>query len=254
MLLRRGGVNVKVKIGITSGWEPGSIVEGWPLVYVNKGSVEGLERAGAIPVILPILDNRDLFNEYMDMVDGIIVSGEVLSIKRNVVKDGGNNPLYNSNPLRYENESAVIRTAIKKDIPLLGICRGYQVLCVELGGGMKEGDVTIGNKVIHQQGGTALPDTGVHNISIQSGTRLQNMLGTENITVNSFHRQVVETIPEGFRVSAVAPDGSIEAIETTDERFIMGLQFHPEMMRGEIWNNFFRKFVEIVTNYKQKTE
>lgn len=243
---------MKTVIGITSGWEPGTVVPEWPLIYVNRGIVESLENAGAVPVIIPILGG-DAWQDYLPLVDGIVASGEVLSIKRNVMKDGGDNVLRNSNPLRYENEANIIKLAVENRIPVLGICRGYQVLNVELGGTMKAGDITVGNEVMHQQGGVVPPWQGVHEIKIVQGTKLHRMLQVDQVIVNSFHRQAVEELPEGFLVSAVAPDGNIEAIECADERFIMGIQFHPEMMKDAIWTSFFKQFVEIVREHKSNS-
>lgn len=241
---------MQVKIGITSGWEPGTVVEGWPLVYANKGIIDIIVGAGAIPIIIPVVEDEGLYENYMDMIDGIIVSGEVLSIKRNVFEDGGDNVLYNSNPLRYRNEKAAIQMAIRKNIPILGICRGHQVLNVEEGGTMKDGDITIGNEVIHQQGGIKPPDQTAHAISIVQGTKLHKMLNEETVEVNSFHRQAVGKIPSGYIASAISEDGNIEAIETEDSRLIMGLQFHPEMMEGHIWSQFFKNFIKAVAEYK----
>lgn len=243
---------MKVVIGITSGWEPGTVVNDWPLVYVNKGLVESLEKAGAVPVIIPVLGGGG-WQDYLSFVDGVVASGEVLSIKRNVMKDGGDNVLYNSNPLRYENEANVIKLAVARGIPVLGICRGYQVLNVEMGGTMKAGDITEGNEVMHQQGGIVPPWQGVHEVKIVPGTKLHRMLQVDQVLVNSFHRQAVERIPEGYVVRGVAPDGNIEAIEFAGEEFVMGLQFHPEMLPGEVWENFFQQFVAVVREHKSKS-
>lgn len=236
---------MSIKIGITGGWEPGTVVEGWPLVYTNKGVVENVEKHGALPIIIPILEEIEAYEQYMEFIDALIVSGEMLSIKKNVLKEGGDNPLYNSNPLRYENEKAAINAAIKKGIPILGICRGHQVLSVELGGTMKEGDITENNPIMHQQGNIELPTVGVHNIKIKSDTKLYDLIKTDQIMVNSFHRQAVENVPTGFIVSATTEDGNIEAIEYDGEEFIVGVQFHPEMMQGNIWDNFFKEFIQI---------
>ncbi len=241
---------MKIKIGVTSGWEPGTIVEGWPLVYVNKDITDHLAKAGAIPFIIPISENEALTESYLEMADGLVVAGEVLSIKRNVFIDGGNNVLYNSNPLRYKNESVIIKKALEMNIPILGICRGYQVLNVEEGGTMKEEDITIGNKIIHQQGGIASPEQSIHEISIKKGTKLFKMLNKTKIKVNSFHRQALKSIPSGYVVSAFAQDGNIEAIETEDERLVIGTQFHPEMLKDGIWHEFFKSYIKAVKHYK----
>jgi putative glutamine amidotransferase len=237
---------MKVKIGITSGWEPGTVVDGWPLVYVNKGLSDQLERVGALPVVFPVVEDGKMYEEYLNLVDAVIVSGEVLSIKRNVMRDGVKDVLRDSNPLRYCNEQAVVRTALKRNLPLLGICRGYQVLNVEAGGTMKDGDINIGNSVMHQQGGIIPPDRPSHRITITPGTKLHRMLNVEQATVNSFHRQALGKIPPGFVVGAVADDGNIEAIEAGGEQIVIGLQFHPEMLEGQIWSCFFAEFIKLI--------
>lgn len=243
-----------IKIGITSGW--GNLVDGWPLVYTNKGIVDALEQAGALPVIFPVLNDVNVAKaiHYVNMVDAVIVSGEVTSIGRNVIANGGDDPLKNSNPLRYRNERAIIRAAVDNNIPLLGICRGMQILVVEEGGTMNLGEISYssngaGHPVIHQQGLQVPPDTPVHHIRIEQGSKLHELLGSDNLMVNSFHRQSVGTVPDGYRVSATTADGTVEAVEAVDDRLIIGVQFHPEMLRGTEWDNFFTKFVNKIADY-----
>lgn len=235
-----------IRVGITSGWEPGTVVDGWPLVYVNKGLIDCLEEAGVIPVIIPVLENEQLIKDYMEFIDGIILAGEVLSVKRNVIKAFGTNILESSNPLRYRNEIATIQAAKKYKKPLLGICRGYQLLIVAEGGSVGDNDINIGNNILHQQGGIHPPETGVHKIKISEGSILENMLKADSLVVNSFHRQGVNEIPEGYRVGAVTEDNNIEAIESVENPFRMGIQFHPEMLKGEVWKNFFKEFINII--------
>jgi putative glutamine amidotransferase len=240
---------LQVKIGITSGWEPGTVVEGWPLTYVNKNITECIEEAGAIPVIIPVLENEELIDRYMGIIDGIVVSGEVLSIKRNVVKAIGKNILQNSNPLRYKNELAVIKAAKKFRKPLLGICRGLQVLTIVEGGSVLDDDINVGNDIIHQQGGIKPPDAAIHSIRIAPESKLWGMLKRDHLMVNSFHRQALESVPDGYIASAVADDGNIEAIETKGNDFIMGLQFHPEMLKEDVWKGFFKEFISVVKEH-----
>ncbi len=241
-----------VKVGITGGWEPGTVVEGWPLVYANKGLVECIERAGALPVVIPVAEDTRHMDEYMKMLDGVVISGEVLSIKRNVVRDIGQNVLENSNPIRYKNEKAAILSARRLKKPLLGICRGHQVLAVAEGGHVGDEDINEGNTVMHQQGGSRPPDEGVHEIHISPGTTLQKMLNRDILFVNSFHRQAVDRVPEGFRVCALSGDGRIEAMESVAGPFAMGIQFHPEMLKEEIWQRFFSEFVTLIREHQNK--
>jgi len=242
---------MKVKIGITTGWEPGTVVEGWPLIYGSKDLVDRIERAGGLPILIPILENQELIPEYIQMVDGIIVSGEVLSIKRNVMNDYSNNVLYNSNPLRYVNEEKVITESIKSNIPLLGICRGYQVLCVQQGGTVFDDDINLNTNVVHQQKEIAVPpQKPVHRVSIPKDTKLYQLINRESVMVNSFHRQAVKEVPKGYRVCATSEDGYIEGIESV-KGFSVGIQFHPEALEEDIWEDFFKNFIAIVKNHKK---
>ena len=240
---------MKVKIGITTGWEPGTVVKGWPLIYGSKDLIDRVERAGAIPILLPIVENEELIKEYIEIIDGVIISGEVLTIKRNVMMDHNENVLYKSNPIRYRNEEKIIKAAIEKNIPILGICRGHQVLNVQQGGTMIDDDINIGNLVQHQQSNIALPPDPIHKITISKDSKLFSLIKEEQIMVNSFHRQAIKEIPTSFRVCAMTNDNHIEGIETEDERFIVGVQFHPEMLKGELWENFFINYINIVKDY-----
>ncbi|GAK60587.1 glutamine amidotransferase class-I domain protein [Candidatus Vecturithrix granuli] len=240
---------MKMRIGVTSGWEPGMVVKGWPLIYTVKPVIEKIEKLGGIPIIIPVLENTDYLADYMEFLDGIIVSGEVMSIKQNVIKEGSKNILETSNPLRYKNEAVIIRQALAQNVPLLGICRGYQVLVVIEGGTVTDEDININNSIIHQQGELASPDKTVHSVTMTPGSHLQNLLGVDTIMVNSFHRQGVKSAPEGYRISAVSPDGNIEAIEKKGKTFVLGVQFHPEMLGGDIWEQFF---VRLFEHLKQK--
>ena len=160
----------------------------------------------------------------------------------------------NSNPLRYKNEMAAIQAAIRHQKPLLGICRGHQVLTVMEGGSVGDNDINIGNNVLHQQGGVKPPNIGVHRIHITQESVLYDMLKVHSLMVNSFHRQAVNHVPEGYRVAAATEDEYIEAIESIDKPFRMGIQFHPEMLTEEIWKNFFKKFVSIARNEKLRSQ
>jgi putative glutamine amidotransferase len=236
---------VRPVIGVTSGWEPGHIVTGWPLVYTVKNVIERLEIAGAVPIVLPVVENEGLYDEMIGMLDGLVASGEVMSIHHNVVATGTTDILQKSNPLRYRNERAAIQAALRHHLPILAICRGYQVLNELEGGTLTDYDITDGdNACLHQQGGDVAPDTPVHGISIRTGTMLYEMLAEEHMQVNSFHRQAVIQPPPGYTASAISEDGWIEAIEAADDRWIVGLQFHPEMLSDTLWHRVFSRFIE----------
>ncbi len=241
-----------LRVGISSGWESGRIVEGWPLVYTVKSAVEKVERAGAVPFVLPIVEDFSLIDRQVEVLDFLILSGEVLSIKRNVFDEHETNVLRASNPLRYDNEAALVRAATARGLPLIGICRGLQVLAAETGGSVADEDVDAGNFIIHQQGQIAPPSRAVHSVRILPGTTLLELVGSELVMVNSFHRQAVKKIPPGFRVAAVSEDGAVEAIEKDGGGPTLGVQFHPEIIGSPAWDGFFKRLLGKVEEVRER--
>ncbi len=237
----------KLKIGISSGWEAGQLVEGWPLTYTIRNLVQAVEREGHIPYVLPIVENLAIIEEMVKGLDAIILSGEVLSIKRNVVEEIKTNILRVSNPLRYDNEASLIKAAQKKNIPLLGICRGFQVMALELGGDVLDGDVNFENYIIHQQGPYFPPAKAVHSVTLVEGSILHQLMGTERLMVNSFHRQAVLKVPENFFVSAFSEDGVTEGMENRQGIIQLGIQFHPEMLPEKIGRLFFHNWMQRIS-------
>jgi putative glutamine amidotransferase len=233
-------------IGLTSG--SGELVQDWPMLYTNKDICDRVIKAGGSPIIIPLHHDAAVINTLMDHLDGVILTGEILSTKRNVMHDSESNLLRMSNPLRYDYEALVIEAAIRKELPLLGICRGFQVLNVECGGSVSDYDINIHNSVIHQQAGKVLPRETIHELLIEPDSKLREAVGTDKIMVNSFHRQGVLCVADGFKACAFSPDGNVEAIESVLHPFQIGVQYHPEMLVGDPHNKLFEAFVKVITN------
>ncbi len=242
----------KVRVGITSGWEQSSLVPGWSLIYTVKSCIDVVEKVGGIPIILPVMSQTVSRNEVLDAIDALIVSGEVLSIKRNVLKEEGPKDLECQNPLRYANERDYIMGALNKRIPLLGICRGHQVLNVVCGGSMYLDDIHLSqaNNVITHQQDDKKPEETVHSIRMEGF--LARILGREEAMVNSFHRQSVKEPPAGFDVVACSQDGMVEAIASAEHDFVLGLQFHPEVLPDPVWLNIFKELIEAGARYSSR--
>jgi putative glutamine amidotransferase len=130
------------------------------------------------------------------------------------------------NPARDELELALIEGALDRGMPVLGICRGAQIINVALGGSLRV------IRLDDELGGThfvSLDSFSAHTVSITPGTLLHSILGQETRKVNSFHGNAVDVLGTGLRVSARAPDGVIEAVEARDGRFVLGIQWHPDL-------------------------
>ena len=142
------------------------------------------------------------------------------------------------NPARDATEAALIKEAKERGTPVLAICRGIQILNVALGGTLVQ-DIPsqCETKIAHDE--ESARDSRTHEISVEPGSLIATAVGTEHLTVNSFHHQSVKRVADGMRVTARSPDGIIEGIESTDEDWwVMAVQWHPEEMTdsAEPWD------------------
>lgn len=192
--------------------------------YVARNYVSAIYRAGGLPVLIPsVAENDDLDScaeALLQRLDGIYFSGGGDGRR----KSGAVIPvLYEQQPTRSRWEDFLLKAAYRRDIPVLGVCRGYQMMAVAFGGAMD----TV-RKPEHLQSAPA--HQGCHNVSIAAGSVLAQLAGSQDWFVNSIHVERVKTAPDGFAVTAWAEDGSIEAMEACGKAFFLGTQFHPELM------------------------
>ncbi|GED31300.1 gamma-glutamyl-gamma-aminobutyrate hydrolase family protein [Brevibacillus centrosporus] len=197
--------------------------------YVGSGYVEGIARCGGTPLILPLLTNADApFRAMLESLDGLILTG-------------GDDPaphLYGEEPLQglghieYERDLAeleIIKLALEMKKPILGICRGMQILNVACGGTLIQ-DIPsqVPGAFQHAQKGSR--QYGAHKVTLQPGF-VADAIGKTEILVNTSHHQAVKDVAPGFAMTGAAADGVIEAIESLDGLHV-GLQWHPERMWG----------------------
>ena len=190
----------------------------------------GVEKAGGTPIILPFLP--DSVDSYLDLVDGLILSGGSDFDPATFGDTEVHPATYDILPERDEAEILLVRGAKDRGIPLLGICRGIQAIAVALGGTLIQDvptqfDPKIGHRQ-HEHG--IAPEEPGHTIETVTGTQVAAIYGDSTVGVNSFHHQAVKEVPEGFVVSARSDDGLIEAMESTGPCFMIGVQWHPEIM------------------------
>ena len=217
---------------------------------INECNLKALITSGAIPLMLPITGDDELIDDYLNIVDGLYFSG-------------GNdiNPLiYGEDPIkeiggidysRDEFEIKIFKKAAAKDMPILGICRGEQVINVAAGG-------TLYQDIYSQKEGTnghspkfsTSSIYGYHKVNIMKDSILYNIIKTDEMSVNSLHHQAVKDIAEGYKVTAYASDGTIEAIESVNHSFIVGIQWHPEIM-FERYPEFLKIFEALVQAVKK---
>ena len=192
-----------------------------PAALIPNSYVESVARAGGVPLLVPpaVTDTAEI----LDRLDGLVFSGgsdvdpalygaDAHPKTTGIVRE------------RDDFELALMRAALERDLPVLAICRGSQVLNVALGGGIEQ-------HVPDRVGSDAHKETpGVfaeHDVEVLPGSRLALILGSR-VDVKSHHHQSYDGVGEGLRVSAVAGDGTLEALEAPERRFTLGVLWHPE--------------------------
>lgn len=218
-------------IGITSGTRveaSGNLRDYEELCYVSRDYIRAIEEAGGLPIVIPVYRDRDLSARYLRLMDGLLLAGGV-DLSPHFFGEEPHPRLGSIDIERDEVEMELTRLALELDLPILAICRGIQVLNVAAGGTLYQDISQLDRDVLkHRQ--SAVGWYGSHSIEIVEGTLLHRIVGKRHMRVNSSHHQAVKDPAEGFRISARAPDGVVEAIESQRHRFILGVQFHPEKM------------------------
>ena len=208
------------------------------------GYYRSVQKAGGVPVIIPPLSDTDSIINTLEHIDGLLLSG-----------GADYNPLYaNEEPIpalhginseRDLPELLITRLAYNRQIPILGICRGIQTLAMALGGKVLQDIGQSGIK--HSQDADRSEPT--HSVTIEQGSTLFNIYKQEEkLYVNSFHHQAVGDAGPLLRISATAPDSTIEAIESNEYKSILGVQWHPECLAEGL--PLFKWLVQQATEYR----
>ena len=206
--------------------------------------VKAVAQAGGIPVILP--NNLDLscVEEIAEQLDGFLLSGGG-DLDPALFGERATGNLGTVTPRRDNFEIALTRYVLEKtDKPVLGICRGIQVLNVAMGGSLHI-DLPSDGKLCHSLG--MYPRNAYsHGVTVTDGTRLAAIMGQGTGHVNSFHHQAIKGLAPGLQISAVSvPDDVIEAVELPGSRFVLGVQWHPEeLVEYPEAENLFDSFVK----------
>jgi putative glutamine amidotransferase len=198
-----------------------------PKLEVSLGTLypEAIERAGGIPVIVPLL-RPDAIAALLDRVDGVCLPGGP-DVQPSAYGAEPHPELGPTEPRVDAVELALVRAADRRKLPILGICRGMQLLNVARGGTLHQHlPEVVGAGIEHRQ-----PEHGsvpTHRIETASQSRLRSTLGGPSLEVNSFHHQAVRTLGKGLVATAWAQDGTIEAVESPGDRVVVGVQWHAE--------------------------
>ena len=199
---------------------------------------KSVAEAGGVPVVIPPLADKDVIVNTLDSLDGLVLTGGG-DVNPLWVGEEPSPRLHSINRERDKAELMTVRLAYNRQIPMLGICRGIQVLAAALGGeveqdiaeGLQAGRIGASGAqamVKHSQDADRREPT--HTVRIEPGSVVYSLYGVETMAVNSFHHQAVRLCGRRFKATAMSPDGIIEAIESNEYKSVLGVQWHPEWL------------------------
>jgi putative glutamine amidotransferase len=217
--------------------------------------VDAILRAGGAPLLIPPVQDEETLHALYDRLDGVLLAGGG-DIEPAHYGDEPHAKLGTIDPLRDGAEIPVARWAAAEGKPLLGICRGVQVLNVALGGTLWQDIPSQVDGSLHHNQSYECEDWThlAHEMRLAANSRLRGLLGVDVMPINSLHHQSVREIAPGLRAVAWAPDGVIEALEGTGESFIVGVQCHPEALQASTdqrWQEVFRAFVQSCVTFRR---
>jgi putative glutamine amidotransferase len=215
-----------------------------PIYYNNRSYIHAVERAGGVPILIPILDDLNGLNALLPRLDGLLLSGGI-DVDPRYYREEPHPQLGRTNPQLDELELSLAHWALQEDVPTLGICRGMQLLNVALGGNIYQ-DLASEYSGSFKHGHWDLPRNRIsHKVLVEPGSLMEKVFGTCEVPANSLHHQAVKEPGEGVYISGRSEDGVAELLEVPAHRFMLAAQCHPEELHIEhpVWSNLFSAFI-----------
>jgi putative glutamine amidotransferase len=196
----------------------------------NDRYINALINASLLPVVIPAIGARIEICRVLDRLDGLVLTGSPSNVEPFHYSGEPSRPGTMHDPDRDATTLPLIREAVRRDMPILAICRGIQELNVALGGTLHQRVHELPGRINHRarRDSPDGPYGPAHNVTLIPGGRLFALFGIGEITVNSLHSQGIDQPAPPLFVEAVAPDGQIEAVSLPEARFVVGVQWHPE--------------------------
>ena len=234
-------------IGVTTRHEPDRID-----FYLQRHYPEAVYESGGLPVLIPLIDAPLYLNSVMELLDGIIFSGSRTDVDP---ARYGQHPAQGMgviSPLRDSVDTHLAREALRMEMPVFGICYGFQVLNVAMGGSLiQDLPRQRPSEIRHNRNNSSQP-IPQHPVTLSPGTLLEKLAGNQTVQVNSTHHQAVERLADDLAPAAFSPDGVIEAAVHRSGCPVIAVQWHPERSFSEdrFSRNLFEHFVGLCRDFK----
>jgi putative glutamine amidotransferase len=234
---------MRPRIGITCDFETITDRRGAPSprFIVPAGYVAAVANAGGDPLLLPHV-GESRAEAYVDVLDGVVIAGGDFDIPPHYYGEAPRPKLGKLLEERSDFERAVLTLALKRNLPVLGVCGGMQLLNVVLGGTLHQDLSERDGTGVHVQPHDKREPA--HPVVVTPGSLLAKLTGKDAITVNSTHHQIVNRVGPKLRATGIADDGVIEAIESGDYKYALGVQWHPEVLAAPEHAALYRGLVE----------
>ena len=212
-------------VGLTVDAEPAGGYAKLPWYALRENYGQAVVRAGGLPMLLPL--EVDRAEAYAERIDALVITGGDFDVDPALFGAKSRHASASTKHRRTEFEVSITRAALARDLPVLGICGGEQLLNIVLGGTLIQHiPDEIEGALAHEQPNPRT-EPG-HEVKVVEGTLLHAIVGVDRLAVNSAHHQAVKEVGEGVVINARAPDGVIEGIEDPRRRFCLGVEWHPE--------------------------
>jgi putative glutamine amidotransferase len=206
------------------------------------------EAAEALPLVVPAISDQLDIDALIAMADGILLTGAVSNVHPSHFGQAVHNPALPLDPARDALTLKLIQTAVKAEVPILAICRGFQEINVAFGGSLHQAVHEVEGLNDHREAKDApveMQYAQSHPVSLVSDGQLAKVIGNQQMMVNSIHGQGIDRLGEGLAVEAYAPDGLVEALSVKNAKsFAIGVQWHPEwkVMENPDYLKIFKAF------------
>jgi putative glutamine amidotransferase len=238
---------IKPVIGISGSViiDAGGMFPGYRRSYVNEDYVDAVVQSGGVPFIIPYTADEEVIRTQMKQVQGLILSGGH-DVDPHLYGEELDPKIGEIWPARDHFDMLLLKFAEEMDKPILGVCRGAQIINVAHGGSLYQDITNRSEKTFkHEQGHT--PDLPTHRVHVKEGSLLAQTLGKTNFLTNSFHHQLIKKVASDLKAVAQTEDGVTEGLEN-EVGNILAVQWHPEMLHRnpdvKFMNNLFKFLIQ----------